>query len=214
MREAIREVDRAIDKVRGQQGAAKSRRLQAGHQQQLAQKQVATLDEQARFAMSKRRPDLAEAAVARQLDLEEQVKRLTAIQAETSEEEARLNESLATLKAKRSQMLDELAALQSAQAAAGLAADGPGGIDVGTERKVARAEETFERAMAAAGGVSSVRTNPEAAAKVAEIDALQKEAAIAERLAALRGAAQPGGPPSGKGTASAKKMPARKKARA
>jgi hypothetical protein len=38
----------------------------------------------------------------------------------------------------------------------------------------------------AARGVAGERARPEAAAKVAEIEALQREAAVAERLAALR----------------------------
>jgi hypothetical protein len=53
--------------------------------------------------------------------------------------------------------------------------------------------------MDAAGGLSGGRASPEAAAKVAELEALQKEAAIAERLAALRGGGKGAGPDSGKG---------------
>ena len=51
-----------------------------------------------------------------------------------------------------------------------------------------------------AGGLSGGRASPEAAAKVAELEALQKEAAIAKRLAALRDGAKDAasGPAAGK----------------
>src|SRR3954447_14758960 len=70
MHEAIREVDRAIDEVRGEQGAAAARRLQAMRQQRMSREKLAALEAQARFAISEKRDDLAEAAVSRQLDLE------------------------------------------------------------------------------------------------------------------------------------------------
>ncbi len=49
--------------------------------------------------------------------------------------------------------------------------------------------------MDAAGGLGGGRAGPETAAKVAELEALQEEAAIAQRLAALQG--------GGKGAAAA-----------
>ena len=52
-----------------------------------------------------------------------------------------------------------------------------------------RAEAAFDRAMAGVGGVTgAVRTDPQAAAKVAEIDVMQRSAVVAQRIAALRAA--------------------------
>src|SRR3712207_2505810 len=55
MREAIREVDRAIDEVRSEHDAATARRLQAMRQQRLFRERLAGLEEKARFALGQGR---------------------------------------------------------------------------------------------------------------------------------------------------------------
>jgi phage shock protein A len=195
MRQAIRDMDCAIEKARGEGESARSKRLQAAHRLQEARKQLATLKEQARFALGKDRLDLAEVAIARQLDVETQIASLTKAEADAAAAERRLEESAAELKLRRGQMYDELRGFEAAQRASSAGEDGPGSLDSHLQRRAERAQEAFERAMDAAGGSSGGRASPEAAAKVAELEALQKEAAIAERLAALRG--------GGKGAASA-----------
>lgn len=193
MREAIREVDRAIDEVRAEQEAATARKLQAMRQQRLFRDKLAALEEQARFAMAEKRDDLAEAAVSRQIDFEAQAQRLDTVQTDASSEATRLEECLVALTQRKSQMEEALAAFELAQRDAALGGEGPTRPDRQTERKVNRAEEAFDRAMAAAGGVAGVsRADAQAAAKVAEIATLQKSAAIAQRMAALRSAAKGG----------------------
>jgi phage shock protein A len=59
MREALREVDRAIDEVRAEQEAATARRLQAMRQQRMFRDQLTALEEKARFAIAQNRDDLA-----------------------------------------------------------------------------------------------------------------------------------------------------------
>ena len=56
------------------------------------------------------------------------------------------------------------------------------------ERRAAQAETLFERAMAASGVRGAGLMEPKEAAKLAEVDALQREAAVAERLAAIKAA--------------------------
>lgn len=187
MRQAIREMDCAIEKARAEGESARSKRLQAAHRLQESRKQLATLKEQARFALGKDRLDLAEAAIARQLDVETQIASLTKAEAEASATERRLDESAAELRLRRGQMYDELRGFEAAQRAGSTGEDGAGSLDSHLQRRAERAQEAFERAMDSAGGLSGGRASPEAAAKVAELEALQKEAAIAERLAALRG---------------------------
>ena len=86
-------------------------------------------------------------------------------------------------------MEEALAAFETAQRDASLGGDGPTRVDQRTERRVERAEEAFDRAMAGAGGVAAIsRTDAQTAAKVAEISTLQKSAAIAERMATLHSA--------------------------
>ncbi|HEU0097291.1 MAG TPA: PspA/IM30 family protein [Allosphingosinicella sp.] len=187
MRQAIRDMDSAIDKARAEGESARARRLQAAHRLQECRKQLATLKDQARFALGKGRTDLAEAAIARQLDVEGQAASLAKAESEAAAAERRLEESAAELKLRRSQMYDELRGFEAAQRAASDGEGAPGSPDSRLQRRAERAQEAFERAMEAAGGLSGGRASPEAAAKVAELEALQKEAAIAERLAALQG---------------------------
>lgn len=184
MREAIRQVERAEDETRDGLQAAKARQFHAERQQQALREQMATLDEQARFALGKERPDLAEAAIARHLDCEKQAKQLEGVAREAGEEMLRLDECLAALKVRKAQMQKELAAFEAVRRQAA-AADGalPGDR---LERKVARAETLFERAMAAAGGTDVGLMPAGDAAKLAEVEELRKEATIAERLAELR----------------------------
>jgi phage shock protein A len=159
-------------------------RLQRSFRQRLA-----GLDEKARFAIGEGREDLAEAAIARQLDFEAQVERLEAVQSEAAAEAGRLEECLASLNARKAQMEEALAAFESARRDAALGGDGPRRPDRQSERRVERAEAAFDRAMGAARGAPGIApTDPQAAAKVAELEVLQRSAIIAQRLAALRAA--------------------------
>lgn len=188
MREAIRELDRASDKLRDQLDRAESRRLQATHQQRGVREKLETLAEQARFALDKGREDLAAAAVGQQLNCEAQLAALRKMQAEAAAEERELQEHLAALKVRRSEMERELASVEAAQRAAETSGAGAPGAN-GVKHKVVRAEAAFERAMNAVGRTGPNLAEAEDAARLAEVDALQRQDRIAERLAALRAAA-------------------------
>lgn len=196
MREAIRQVERAADEVRTEHDAARARRAQAEHQQKLLRERLATLDEQARFAIGKGREDLAEAAVGQQIVHEKELARLKKIAVEATDEAARLERCMADLRLRRSQMEKELAAFQAARAAP--LGDAPIPTSDRAERKAERAKETFERALSAAGGLATGLADDDDAGKLAEVEKLQKEAAVAERLAALR-AKQTSSPGAAKG---------------
>lgn len=186
MREAIREVDRVIDEVRAEADAVAMRRHQAARQERLFRERLSGLEDKARFALGEGRQDLAEAAIARQLDFEAQAERLQVVQAEAATEAARLEECLVALRARKTQMDEALAAFAATQQR-GVHTDAPERASRWSERSVERAEAAFDRAMAGAGGVSSLaRSDAQAAVKVAEIDAMQRNATIAQRLAALR----------------------------
>src|SRR3954454_12660256 len=86
MREAIREADRAIDEVHAQLEAVTTRRLQAVRQGKMLADHMASLTDKAKFALGEGREDLAEAALARQVDFEEQAKKLEAMQQQSREE--------------------------------------------------------------------------------------------------------------------------------
>ena len=192
MSEAVREVDRALDEVRGEQEAATARKLQAMRQQRLLRERATALSDKARFALEAGRDDLAEAALSRQLDFEAQAERLDAVQANAAEEAGRLEECVTALSTRKAEMEDALAAFQSAHRDAEFGGEGSSQRGRTVERTVERAEKAFDRAMAGAGGAGFTRTDAKAAAKVAEIEVIQKSAVIAQRMAALRAGLQAG----------------------
>jgi phage shock protein A len=186
MREAIREVDRSIDEVRADQEKAMTRRLQATRQQAMIVKKGEELTVKAKFALQEGREDLAEGALARQVDLEAQSGQLDSIQELAREEEAKLEESLAALRSRKQQMEEALAAFAIARADASLGGDGGLTNAQSVEKTVERAEAAFDRAMTGAGGVAFNRGDVKSINSVAEIDTMQRGATIAARLAALK----------------------------
>ena len=190
MREAIREVDRAIDEVRGDQEAAMARRLQAVRQQRMLQDKVDQLTSKAKFAIAEGRDDLAEAALSRQVDFENQAAKLAEVQTQSTEVEGKLEDSLIALKTRKQQMEEALSAFQISQQEASLGGDGGSRTERSVEKKVSQAEAAFDRAMTGAGGVGFTRADAQTINKVAEIDGLQRSATVAERLAALKNEAK------------------------
>jgi phage shock protein A len=187
-RQALRDMDGAIAKARDEVDAALMRRLETEQQLGGQRKELVRLKEQARFALGEGRDDLAEAAVARQIEAERQIGRLTEALGAARIEEARLAESLASLGLRREQMEQQLDGFQSAKRAAQASPEAPPSSR--SERKAQRAEAALQRAITAAGGTPPVRQEIDSAAKLAEIARLEKDAAVAERLAALRAVAE------------------------
>ncbi|WP_460450707.1 PspA/IM30 family protein [Alsobacter sp. SYSU BS001988] len=185
MREAIREADRAVDQVKAELEATMTRRLQAARQHQLTVKRIEELTSKAQFAIHEGREDLAEAAIARQIDFEAQAGALLRTQEQAREEETRLEDGLGALQARKAQMEEALANFEVSKREASVNVDGTH-APLSPEKKVHMAEQAFERAMKGAGGVPLGTTDVAAIKKVAEIDGLQRSAAIAERLSALK----------------------------
>lgn len=186
MREAIREVDRAIDDVRADHEAAAVRRLQAARQQKMLHERCGQLGEKAKFALAESREDLAQAAVSRQIDFEQEAGKLTKVQEGAHAEEVRLEESLVVLKARKLEMEDRLAALIVSKADAPMGSESALHPKPSVETKVARAEQAFDRAMGGSGGAGFTRADAQTIQRVAEIDSLQKNAAVAERMMKLK----------------------------
>ena len=78
-------------------------------------RELVGLEEKARFALGEGREDLAEAAIARQLDLEGQAERLRAAETDAGREAARLEEGLTALAGRKAQMEEALATFEAAQ---------------------------------------------------------------------------------------------------
>jgi phage shock protein A len=180
MRHAIRELDQAIDKLRKQLDSAEASALQADSEQARIRDQVNELGRDARFAMDKGREDLAQAAVSRQLDFEEEARQLKQSQVEAAREAVQFRASLTELRARKDDMERDYAAFEKARREAQTL-----GKDPKTELKVKRAEAAFERARAAmkcAPNVAHV-TSTEG---YDELKVVQREDAIEQRMAALR----------------------------
>ena len=186
MREAIREVDRAMDEVRRDREAAMTRRLQATRQQEMIEKKVAELTEKARFAINEGREDLAEGALTRQVDLEEQSAKLEHLKELSREQEEKLDESFTALRARKVEMEEALAAFLVARHDASMGGDTGLENKHDIEKKIRNAEAAFDRAMTGAGGVGFTRGDAKAINAVAELDTMHKSGKVADRLAALK----------------------------
>lgn len=186
MRESIREVDRAIDELRSDHNAAMARRLQAARQQEMVKTKIAELGEKAAFAVEQGRDDLAEAALQRQVEFEEEIGKLQKIQDSGSEQEQKLDDAITALKTRKSQMQEVLDAFCQSQADAAVGGDGAMQLAQAIDKKVENAEAAFDRAMGGAGGVNFSRTDADTVNKVAELDGLHKSSTVASRLAALK----------------------------
>jgi phage shock protein A len=186
MREAIREVDRAIDELRGNHDAAMSRRLLAARQQEMVKAKVAELGDKAAFAVAQGRDDLAEAALARQVEFEAEIGKLDKVQEVSREQEQKFEDAVTALRTRKQQMQEVLDAYAESRADATVGGDGAMHLARNIDKKVENAEAAFDRAMGGAGGTNFSRTNAETINKVAELDGLQKSSVVASRLAALK----------------------------
>lgn len=187
MREAIRDVSRAIDDVKEQRDGATVKRLQAVRQQRMFTERLESLTEKANFALDQGREDLAEAALFRQVDFEGQITHLASVEERAGEEERALEEGIASLEMRMARMQEELEAFESARAQAGLTKDHGESTQRKSERNIERAEAAFDRAMTGAGGSAGIGPiDVDNYNNLAELDTMQKSAVIADRLEALR----------------------------
>lgn len=194
MQEAIREIDGAIDDVRVELGKTVAQRHLANNRLAEENEKHASLLEQVSLAVEQGRDDLAEAGIAKQLDIEAQIPVLEKAIVEAMDSEKELDGYIQALQAKRREMKDELArfleARKQADAAASGAVDGAAvgsGADSVSQR-VAKAESAFDRVLEKQTGFASGNATGDAqsAAKLAELEELSRNNRIAERLAALK----------------------------
>src|SRR5665213_4452264 len=91
LREALREVERAIEDVRSEQGKSMVRSKQAENQMTMLKTKIDDLHEKVQFAIDQGRDDLAKAAIARQVDFEAQMQVLESAHAEALAEQTKLS---------------------------------------------------------------------------------------------------------------------------
>ena len=197
MEEAIREIDGAADEVRAELGRTIANRHLAGKRLAEENKRHAELAAQIAVAVDQGRDDLAEAGIARQLDIEAQLPILEQAIAAANAQEQELTGYLQALQAKRREMREELTRLaeRRREAAAVQASGDPhagtsggDGGGSGIAGRVARAESAFERVHERETGLTGGHGTPAPAeaAKLAELEGLTRRNRIQERLAALK----------------------------
>ncbi|MGF1463895.1 MAG: PspA/IM30 family protein [Maricaulaceae bacterium] len=185
MREALREIDAALFEVRDELGKTAAAKHVSAQRLLDANTRHEALSEQISLALAQSRDDLAEAAIAKQMDLEAQAQILEEAIAEAAERETELQSYVAALQGKRRDMEDELDTWSKAQAET--ATPDKDQSEDSAQAKVSNAEAAFDRVMSRASGVRGVdRGAADQAAKLAELETLSREHRIKERLAAAK----------------------------
>lgn len=189
MEEAIREVDGAIDEVRAELGKVVASKHVANQRLMDENHKHEELAEKIELAIAEKRDDLAEAAVAKQLDIEAQIPVLENTIADTGNQEKELESYITALQAKRREMKEELKLLrQSRQDSSIVPSDNPMAANDGIDASVRKAESAFDRVMERATGIVGNESSitPADASKLAELDELARNNRIQERLKAIK----------------------------
>lgn len=189
MEQSIREADAVIDDVRHELGVVSANRHLSQQQHANLNNQHVKLASQIDEALSTGREDLAQAAVARQLDIEAQLPVLETTLGEHTRQEGELQGYVAALLAKKREMQEALAEYRKSRAAAAFTASSKGGASAGTaEHRIDTAIGAFDRIYERQTGLSgTARGNGlQQAAKLKELDDLVRDNKIAERMAQLK----------------------------
>jgi phage shock protein A len=187
MNEAIREVDGAIDQIRDELGKVVANRHLANTRLMDANAKHEELTERIQLAIAEGRDDLAEAAVARQLDLEAQIPILESAIKDASAEESELEGYVAALQGRRREMEEEVAAFRTSRETTEAGGGSGRSPQESAERSASRAENAFGRVMRSTTGLPGrAPGDRQSEAKLAELEKLSREHRVSERLAAIK----------------------------
>lgn len=188
MEQALREIDGAMDDVRAELGKVLAARHVATRRLADENGKHESLAQQIEVALQERRDDLAEAAIARQLDIEAQLPVLEQSIRDAGDSEKELEGYLRALGAKRREMAAELQAFREARARESAIQETAAGTATGdVAGRVARASGAFDRVLGRQTGLPPGAT-PDArtAGQLAELEDLARKNRIQERLAAAK----------------------------
>ncbi|WP_299941102.1 PspA/IM30 family protein [uncultured Microbulbifer sp.] len=188
MEQATREIDEAIADVREQLGKAEAAKYLNAKALNDENSRHSALVEQIDVAVKAGRDDLAEAAIAKQMDIEAQLPVLEKAIVENDAEMQELNAYINALQGKKREMREQLReyAKASEHVVNGVSGDGRG-TSRSTENQVEQATEAFNRVLERAGVPTS--RSCEDANKLAELEELARNNRIQERLAKLKSGA-------------------------
>ena len=185
MEQAIREIDDAIADVRDQLGKSEATKYLSSKALNDENIRHASLGEQIEVAVQQGRDDLAEAAIAKQMDIEAQIPVLEKTIAETDQEIGELNSYISALQGKKREMREQLREFVKANEHVinGATSDQQGGSRA-TADKVDQATGAFNRIMENVGVPTTVSGAD--ASKLAELEELARGNRIKERLAKIK----------------------------
>jgi phage shock protein A len=187
MAQAMREIDGAVDEVRAELGRVVANKHLAGNRVAEERRRHAELGARIEVAVKEGRDDLAEAAIARQMDIEAQIPVLESAVADYGNREKELEGFVAALRAKKRDMEEELQNFRTASRAAaghGVLPDGTRPSSVGD--KVDKAAAAFNRVMGASGIPGGSKVDAKSAAQLAELEDLARKNRVRERLVVIK----------------------------
>jgi phage shock protein A len=189
MEEAIREVEGAIDEVRAELGRVAAKKHLASRRLMEESRQHEDLGEQIEIAVGQGREDLAEAGVARQLDIEAQIPVLEATISECAGQEKELEGYIRALQAKIREMREELRQFRESRVQTTPSAEDTSHAGrPGVQQRVDKAGSAFDRILEKASGIANAsgHAEPGSAARLAELEEMARKNRIQERLAVLK----------------------------
>jgi len=197
MTQAIREIDHVIDEVRAELGRVEAAKHLATSQLNKLNTDHEQLSGQIEAALGQGREDLARAGLEKQLNIEDQVPVLQKSLADQRDAGKELEGYIAALIAKKREMEQALRDYVAARASQ-TGGHGPAGSVENSrgknEDRVANAGAVFDRVLAKQTGLSGLISSATGdAAKLRELEDLQRANRIEERLARLKLARQPSG---------------------
>lgn len=186
MIQAIREVDEAIDEVRGELGRVEAGKHLVASRLKRLNTESEDIAAQTEVAVAKSHDDLARTGIARQVDIEDQIPVLQRSLQETRDRSRELEGYITALLAKKREMAATLNELVAAQAAP-MAPSGTPWAASAAKAKVERAGAAFDRVVARETGAQGVTAGVAADAQpLRELQDLARSHRIEERLAALK----------------------------
>ncbi len=187
MKEAIRELESAIDEVRGELGVIIASKHHASKRLAETTAKHEELFEKINLAVGQERDDLAKAAISKQLDLEAQIPVLENAVQEIGQKVTELEGYVSALQGRKREMEGDLETFRKSKSDIDTAGVNPGNSSSSVEQKAGKAETAFNRAMTAATGLEvTVATDSDTTAKLEELEEIARDNRIAERLAATK----------------------------
>ncbi len=192
--ESIREIESAADDLRDELGKVVAKKHLASTKLMEENKKHEDLSEKIELAVNEKRDDLAEAAIARQLDIETQIPILEATIEDCNDQETELENYLNALQAKKREMKEELIQFRNIVEKRSDTLENTSAVNTSgdVETKVLRAESAFDRVMEKTTGMPGRVGGSErrSEAQLAELEEMARQSKIQERLAKIKGDAK------------------------